>query len=87
MSDVRYKVWAAKFGRSASSAPKIHSLPPTSEAFGENVKRAHLQTCIWKVALTFDPPAVDPTIYGYSRHDPSRLLLPTTVPERVTGTS
>ena len=83
MSDVRYKVWAAKFGRSASSAPKIQSLPPTSEAFGENVKRAHLQTCIWKAAQTFDPPTVDPTIYGYSRHDPSRSLLPTTVPESV----
>lgn len=83
MSDFRYKIWAAKFGNAASSIPKIQSLPPTSEAFIENVKRAHLQTCIWKAALALDPPAVDPTEHGYTRHEPSKSLLPTTVPDGV----
>ena len=44
MSDVRYKVWAAKFGRSASSAPKIQSLPPTSEAC-ENTTPCRTMRC------------------------------------------
>lgn len=54
MSEIRYKVWAAKFGNTVSSASSIQKLPPTSEAFTENVKRAHLQTCIWKAAVLLD---------------------------------
>ena len=67
----------------ASSAPPIQSLPPTSEAFTENVKRAHLQTCIWKAAVLLDPPDLDPLKYGYLKHEPSKSLLPVTVPAGV----
>ena len=56
MSEIRYKVSAAKFGNTASSAPPIQSLPPSSEAFTEKVKRAHLQARIWKAAVLLDPP-------------------------------
>ena len=65
MCEIRYKVWAAKFGNTASSAPPIQSLPPSSEAFTENVKRAHLQTYIWKAAVLLDPPDLDPLKYFF----------------------
>ncbi|XP_044174300.1 uncharacterized protein LOC122947134 [Acropora millepora] len=83
MSEIRYKVWAAKFGNTTSSAPPIQSLPPASEAFTENVKRAHLQTCTWKAAVLLDPPDLDPLKYGYLKHEPSKSLLPVTVPAGV----
>ena len=47
MSDIRYKILTTKFGSTATSAPKIQALPPTTEAFVENVKRSHLQTGTW----------------------------------------
>ena len=84
MSDIRYKIWTTKFGNTATSAPKIQALPPTTEAFVENVKRSHLQTGTWKAALSLHPPALHPMEYGYVRHEPSKTLLPTTVPDGVT---
>ena len=84
MSDVRYKIWTMKFGNTATSAPKIQALLPTTEAFVENVKRSHLQMGTWKAALSLNPPALDPVEYGYVRHEPSKTLLPTTVPDGVT---
>ena len=60
MSSIRYKVWISHTGRKgASILPKLKSLPPTVEAFRENVKRAHFQACIWKAALQLDPPELD----------------------------
>ena len=47
--------------------PKLMSLSPTSEAFAENVKRAHFQAFIWKAALSEDPPHLDATEFGWSR--------------------
>ena len=44
MSDIRYKIWTTKFGNTSTSTPKRQALPPTTEAFMENVKRSHLQT-------------------------------------------
>lgn len=84
MSDIRYRIWATKFGNGTTTAPKIQTLPPSTEAFVENVKRAHLQTCIWRAATSFDPPPIDPREYGYVRDEPSKTLLPTTVPDGVT---
>lgn len=80
MSEMRYKMWAAKFGNGVTTAPKLPTLPPTTEAFAENVKRAHLQTVIWKSATSYDPPALDPTEYGYTKNEELKILLPTTVP-------
>ena len=84
MSDIRYKIWTTKFGNTGTSAPKIQALPPSTEAFVENVKRSHLQTDTWKAVLSLDPPALDPVEYGYVRQKPSKTLLPTTVPDGVT---
>jgi len=72
MSDIRYRIWATKFGNGTTTAPKIQTLPPSTESFVENVKRAHLQTCIWKAATSFDPPPIDPREYGYVRDEPSK---------------
>ena len=74
MSDIRYKIWCANFGNTATSASKIHSLPPSTEAFTENVKRAHLRTFIWKAAVSLDPQSIDAVEYGYARHVPSCLV-------------
>ena len=60
MSSVRQKVLASTLGKALSCAPKLCSLPPTSEAFRENVKRVNLQTCIWRHAVDTDPPSLDP---------------------------
>ena len=40
--DVRYQDLHAKFENTATSAPKIQALLPTTEAFVENVKWSHL---------------------------------------------
>ena len=84
MSHFKYKIWTTKFGNTAPSAPKIKALPPTTEALVEHVKGSHLQTGTWKAALSLDPPALDPVEYVYVRHEPSKTLLPTTVPDGVT---
>ena len=83
MSSIRYEIWITKFGNGAATAPKIETLPPSREAFVENVKRAHLQTAIWKQAPSLDPPNVDPQEYGYIRDESSKTLLPTTVPDGI----
>ena len=41
ISEIRYQTWLSKTGRKKSTvAPKLKCLPPTSEAFEENVKHA-----------------------------------------------
>ena len=85
MSDIRYKIWTTKSGNTATSTPKMQALPPTTESFIENVKRSNLQTdTIWKAALSLGPSTLDAGEYGYVRHEPSKTLLPTAVPNGVT---
>ena len=80
MTEARKKLWSSKVGRSNASAPKLCSLPPTTEAFAENVARAHLQLAIWKSALEPTPPVLDPTAHGWSLKEGSTTLSPTAVP-------
>ena len=54
----------------------LSSLPPTTEAFTENVKRAHLQTWIWRKALDLNPNVPDLTNYGYTKEGKTKSLLP-----------
>ncbi len=77
---VRQKMWANKMGQNVAGAPKLVSLPPTNEAFNENVARAHLQVAVWRNALQPDPPAIDPTAFGWSLEEGSKTLIPTTLP-------
>ena len=83
MSEARKKSWATKVGKGTTAIPKLKSLPPTTEAFLENVKRAHLQAAVWKHALDLDPPSLDPTEHGYVRDDSSKTMLPKSIHEDV----
>ena len=47
MSHTRLLVWGKKNGKRHTSAPNLAALPPTNEAFIENVKRAHFQVILW----------------------------------------
>ena len=69
MTEARIKAWTTKTGRkTATNVPKLCSLPPTSDLFEENVKRAHFQCAIWRRALQ-EPPNVDPTKYGWFKDE------------------
>ena len=80
-SDIRYQVWATKFGNTATPAPKIQTLPPLTESFTENVKKADLQMCTWMAALLPDPPSADSLEYGCVKHELSKSLIPRTIPD------
>lgn len=80
MTEARQKMWASKVGRSVASAPKLATLPPTNEAFKENVARAHLQVAVWRNTLQPDPPRMDPTAFGWSHEAGSKTLFPKTLP-------
>ena len=84
MSDIRVKVWSHKMTlKKVTAAPDLKALPPTTQAFKENVKRAHIQAAIWKSALTASPPPVDVTEYGWSRDEASSTLKPVSLPPGV----
>lgn len=83
LTDARQKIWSQKVSRSIGAAPKLQSLPPTNEAFVENVARAHLQVSIWKQATALNPPNMDPLTHGWTRRDGSTSLTPTTVADNV----
>lgn len=82
MSDIRYKVWAAKTGRKGVCLlPKLKSLPPTLESFRENTKRAHFQACIWKAALSEGPPCLDPEKFGWEKDHLQKFLCAIPLPQ------
>ena len=56
ISECRFDIWSSKMSKKcATSAPKLKDLPPTRGSFEQNVRRAHLQTCIWKSASLTNP--------------------------------
>ena len=83
MTEARQKIWSIKVSRSLGGAPKLQTLPPTNEAFRENVARAHLQVAIWRHALEPNPPHLDPLSYGWIKDEGSTSLVPRTVAENV----
>ena len=66
--------------KNITAAPALKTIPPTSEAFRQNVLRAHFQIAVWKAAPLADPPSCDPTEYGWSRDETSKTLTPETLP-------
>ena len=78
LCEAKAKIWKTRIGKGSSTMPKLCSLPPTDVAFQENLKRAHLQTFLWKNALRFKPQKLDPLEYGW--HKDGDMLCPTTVP-------
>ena len=82
MSDVRVELWANEMSKKrVASAPHLKCLPPTTEAFAQNVSRAHLQAAIWRSALSSHPPSVEVTQYGWSKAEASETLIPVTTPQ------
>ena len=77
MGEARIKIWRKK--TDIGTALKLCSLPPTTEAFTENVKRAHLQAAHWKASIEGIVPPIDALTHGWE-HDGS-YLKPTTVLE------
>ncbi|KAG0714834.1 hypothetical protein GWK47_013366 [Chionoecetes opilio] len=64
------------------SSPTEDSSSYTSEAFVENVKRAHFQACIWRSALTGEAPDMDPLENGWVSDDDFGVLMPVTLPSQ-----
>ena len=81
MSEKRYHAWLRKTSSGKlSSAPKLSSLPPTTEAFTQNVLRAHCQCAIWLSTLSPDPPNIDPPNFGWKRDEDNECLVPVKLP-------
>jgi hypothetical protein len=68
MTECRQWQWAEKIGKS-TVAPKLCSLPPTTESFEQNVRRAHHQVAHWYNALSGDPPPLNAVEYGWEADD------------------
>ena len=71
MTDCRQQHWAQKIEKSSAS-PKLCSLPPTTDAFEQNVRRAHRQVALWYSALGGDPPVMNAVEYGWESDDTNR---------------
>ena len=69
--------------KKVTTGPDLKILPPSTQAFKENVNRAHFQATIWKSALSTNPSKVDITKYGWSRDDASKTLKPVTSPSDI----
>ena len=82
MSETRLKVWLSQTGK-GSSTPKLCTLPPTTEAFKENVKRSHRQALAWQSLKAQNPPELDSTEYGWVKDDQNKSLQPVTLPDEV----
>ena len=82
MNECRQWMKAQKTAKS-SVAPKLCSLAPTTDAFKQNVKRAHFQVAQWYAAMESEPPPLDPRDYGWEADDINKLLTPITVAEGV----
>lgn len=61
MNQLRHTIFTTK-----KDTPKIKSLPPTDLALNEHIKRAHLQTMLWKAADQKNPPEVDISDFGWN---------------------
>ncbi|KAG1683171.1 Glutamate receptor U1 [Nymphon striatum] len=72
MPETRLKVWLSQTGK-GSSTPKLCTLPPTTEAFKENVKRAHYQALVWRSLEAQNPPELDSTEYGWVKDDQNNI--------------
>ena len=83
MSIARVNAWAAKTGKGYVSTPKLCTLPPTSESFVENVKRAHYQAGLWRALKNSDPPRFDVENFGWKRDKVNKILVPMTIPDKV----
>ena len=75
LTEARIKMWRQK---TASGLPKLTTLPPTSQAGNENIKRAHLQAATWKHAVTGINPSMALAEHGWDVE--GGQLRPVTLP-------
>ena len=80
MSNTRLLVWGKKNGKGHSSSPNLSALPPTREAFIENVKRAHFQAMMWR-DVNVDPRTLNPEEFGWKKDENNKSLSPTHLPD------
>ena len=80
MSHTRLLVWGEKNGKDHSSSPNLASLPPTREAFIENVKRAHIQAVLWRT-INIDPRQLKPEEFGWKMATDNKSLCPIGLPD------
>ena len=59
------------------------TLPPTTETFKENIKRAHNQALLWQSLEAQNPPELGSTEYGWVNDDQNKSLHPVTLPDEV----
>ena len=76
MGHTNRKKWIDNYFKAVLSATNYRSTV-------ENVKRSHLQVCIWKSALDQDPSNLDCTQYVWEKFLCTKSMLPTTVPANV----
>ena len=77
------KAWSSRVGKAPSCASKLCSLPSALESFAENVKRAHLQACVWTKATELDPPELNPVHYGWEKDEATNSLNPVMLPKNI----
>ena len=53
LSEARIAVWKTKTSAARNKAPTLQSLPSTSEAFAENVQKAHLLSWLLRAHMAF----------------------------------
>ena len=83
MMEARILSWCKKTATARRSAPELKYLPPTNESFSENVKRAHIQTALWYSTIGRYPPQFEPSMYGWSRDDKNKILVPVGIPDSI----
>ena len=84
MSVIGYDIWLKKYSkRKVTAMLKLQTLPPTTEAFKENVNREHPQECTLKFTLSYDPTDMDPCKFERSKDELTKSLVPISVPSDV----
>jgi len=74
--------WSQKTGKSTAK-PKLCGLPPTTEAFEQNVYRAHFQVAQWYSALSGNPLTLNVVDYGWEADEANKCLIPRNIAEGV----
>ena len=88
LPDIGYNIWLKKTSkRKVTAKLKLQTLPTdlttNSRSLKENVNREHLQACILKSALSYDPTDMDPCKFEWSKDELTKSLVRISVPSDV----
>ena len=76
INEARVRSWERKMSRNVLEPPKLRSLPPTKEAFYQNVLHVHFAAAVMKGSLQPDPPSLSPLDHGWYTMPDCEMLLP-----------